>query len=126
MAEVTNQGYLDLRSYIKSNWDCVELRKADDTPIVRMDLTDARLTWDSPDGAQELILKVVINGSDADISGKLPVEFAKSVVFKDKTDSTPVSVEVLVDPTSGNPSPFTMTNTVDKLTVRHKIQVPKI
>lgn len=116
MAEIKEQGYQDIRSYIQSTWKYIEIRDINDVPILRVDTTDSRVSWTHLEGAKTLELSVVIRGSDAEVS--LPQTFKTSAIYKVGVDGDAYSEESF--------TPFTMEGTSDELTVKHQIQVPQI
>ncbi|MDD2288027.1 MAG: hypothetical protein PHY55_04250 [Bacteroidales bacterium] len=118
MAEVNASAYQDLRDYIQANWNYIELQDEAGNPIIRKDITDARVTWNHLAGAQTLELKFVVTGSDVDISSLLPLTFAKSAIFKVATGDTAFSTETFTS--------FTISSAEDQLTIIHKIEVPQV
>ena len=119
MSEILLEGYQSIRDYIQNNWSYLELRDMSDASIVRLKIdTDPRASWTHLQGSQTLEITVVIKGSDADI-GTLPKVFNSTAIFKDAIGGDPCSVELF------NPN-FTMASSEDQLTIKHRIQVPKI
>lgn len=116
MAEIKEQGYQDIRSYIQSNWKYIELRDSDNVAVLRLDPTDNRVSWTHIEGSQTLELTVVVKGSDTEIT--LPQTFQTSAIYKVAVDGDAYSEESF--------TPFTMEGTNDELTVKHQIQVPQI
>lgn len=116
MAEITNYAYQNLRDYIQSNWQYIELQDEAGNAILRLSPTDSRYTWTHNAGDQTLKLQVVIKGSDTDIT--LPCTFAKSVIYNVATGGQPLSEETF--------TPFTVETEQDELTVIHNIQVPQV
>jgi len=116
MAEITTDAYQDLRDYIESNWQYIELQDDTNVVIVRLDLSDSRVTWTHTASSQTLELQVVITGSDSDIT--LPQTFAKSVIYNVLTGGNPLSTETF--------PAFDMTQAEDQLTVTHNIEVPQV
>lgn len=120
MSEINNYGYQDLRDYIQANWNYLELRDAGGAAIVRLQVgVDSRVTWTHTVGAQILEITAVIKGSDSDISGSLPKTFASSAVYKVASAGNAFSAEAFT-------SSFTIATVDDQLTVKHRIQVPKV
>lgn len=116
MAEVTSQAYQNLRDYIQSNWNYIELRDDTNTPILRINTSDSRVTWTHTPGSQTLELSCVITGSDADIT--LPQTFASSAIYNVASGGNAYSVETF--------TAFTMSNDADQLTIKHQFEVPQI
>jgi len=86
------------------------------TPIVRLNVSDARVTWTHAPGAQTLELTTIITGSDSDI--QLPQTFAASAIYKVATVGDALSVETFTQ--------FTIEATSDQLTIKHRIEVPRV
>lgn len=116
MAEITSQAYQDLRDYIQSNWQYIELRDDSNNAILRLSPSDNRVMWTNNAGDQTLKLQIVVKGSDSDIT--LPKTFASSHIFNVATGGTSFSNETF--------TPFTMSTDQDELTVIHSIQVPQV
>lgn len=123
MAAITNAGYQDLRDRIQANWTFIEVRDASalgtgGAAIVRLPISDARVTWVHAAGAQALQLRVVLTGSDADVP--VPVTARSSAIYTVATLGTPMSAEVLAE---GDAS---INASADKITITHTIEVPDI
>lgn len=116
MANATSFAYEDLRSYVVDNWKYIELRDSLDNPVIRISTSDTRVSWTHDSGSQTLELTTVLQGSNSDI--ELPQEFGKSTIFKTVSGGKPVSVESF--------PVFTMEGIGDQLTVKHRIEVPRI
>ncbi len=114
MAEITTNAYADLRSYIKSNWQYIELQDDQSNPILRLSNADSRVT--STIEGNNVKITVVVKGSDADIT--TPITFAKSVIYNVATDGNALSEESFDN--------FTMQSENDELTVIHTIEVPHL
>jgi hypothetical protein len=117
MAEITAQGYQDLRDYIETTWVWHELRDATTTPIIRISTADPRVSWTHVAEAQTLELTTIITGSDGDITS-LPQTFASSALYKVATGGDAFSVETFTQ--------FTIEATNDQLTIKHRIEVPRV
>lgn len=116
MANATSYAYEDLRSYVVNNWNYIELRDSLGNPVIRISTSDTRASWTHQSGSQTLELTITIQGSNSDI--QLPQEFAQSAIFKTVSGGQPVSVE--------NFPVFTMEGIGDQLTVKHRIEVPRM
>lgn len=116
MAEITSAAYQNLRDYIQSNWNCIELQDESGIKIVRLSPSDSRVTWQHLAGESVLKLQVIIKGSDSDIVA--PKTFAKSVIYNVATGGSQFSTESF--------TPFTIESDQDELTVIHNIEVPKV
>lgn len=114
MAEISTAAYADLREYIHSNWQFIELQNETGTKIIRLSPSDSRVT--SIIEGNNIKITVVIKGSDIDITK--PSTFAKSVVYKVATGGVSYSTESF--------TPFTIEGEQDELTVIHTIEVPKL
>lgn len=114
MAEITASAYSDLRNYILSNWQYIELQDDLGTPIVRLSPSDSRVT--SVIEGNNVKITIVVKGSDTDIVA--PKTFAKSVIFNVATGGTPFSTESF--------TAFTIEGDQDQLTVIHNIEVPQV
>lgn len=115
MGEINEAGYVDLRAYIVDNWKFIELRDENDAAVVRLETTDPRVDWKTSEG-QTLELRVVITGSDADIT--LDTQFKSSALYKVAADGDAFSEEEF--------TPFTIGEDEDEMTVIHRIQVPEV
>lgn len=116
MANATPFAYEDLRNYIVANWRYIELRDSLGNPFVRLSTSDTRVSWTHEAGSQILELTVTIQGSNSDIT--LPSTFAQSAIFKDATSTDAVSIESF--------PAFTMEGVGDELTIKHRIEVPRV
>lgn len=118
MAEITTYAYEDLRAYIEANWTYISLYDNGGTPaeVLRLPVSDARVTWTHTAGAATLELTIVITGADAEISASLPKTFASSRIFKVSSGGNSFSTETF--------SAFTIQTSSDQLTVKHRIEVP--
>lgn len=115
-SEISAAGYQDLRDYASSNWGYIELRNNSGSPILRLGISDNRVSWKHQSGAQELILEITLTGSDNDIS--TPVTIAGSAVFKAASGGSAMSEDTFAAVTLEDP--------LDKVTIQHKIQMPQI
>lgn len=123
MAAVTSAGYQDLRDYITANWQYIEIRNASGagtsgTAVVRLPVSDARVDWINGAGAQALQLRVILTGSDADITE--PVTLRSSAIYKVASGGSALSAEVLAE------GDATINAPADSVTITHTIEVPDI
>jgi hypothetical protein len=116
MAEITNAGYKDIRSHIEDAWKYHELRDIDGNVVVRLSTSDSRVNWTHDPLSQILEITTVIRGSDDDII--LPKSFASSALYNVGVGGEALSVEGF--------SQFTIEAGSDQLTVRHRIEVPRV
>lgn len=114
MAEISTAAYTDLRNYIQSNWNYIELQDESGTAIVRLSPSDSRVT--SIIEGNNVKITVVVKGSDSDIIA--PSTFAKSVIYNVASGGDKLSEETF--------TPFTVEGDQDELTVIHNIQVPQV
>lgn len=115
MAEISASAYQKIRDYIQANWKYIELQDTSGTPVIRLGIGDARVSWTHAAGAQTVELTVVLSGSDG---YALPKTFAKSAIFDVAEGGTALSTETYTT--------FVMETTLDELTVKHQIQVPQV
>lgn len=61
-------GYLFVRNLIEASPNIyLELLDDNDAPIIRLPISDARLSWAHEAGANPMILRAVVTGADGDI-----------------------------------------------------------
>jgi hypothetical protein len=123
MAAVTSSGYQDIRDHIEATWTYIELRDASvagtgGAPVVRLPLSDPRVDWIHSGGAQALQLRVVLTGSDSDITE--PVTLRSSAIYKVGTGGSALSAETLVE------GDATINAPADSVTITHTLEVPDI
>lgn len=118
MAEISANGYQDIRDRIQAGWKYIELRDAEGAAIVRLPESDPRVTWTHEPGAQTLELTVVVKGDDNDIVSLLPKTFGSAALYTVATDGNPMAVEPFTQ--------FTMSTEADQLTVIFKVEVPQV
>lgn len=114
--EITSAGYQSLRDFVQANWKFIELRDEVGSAILRLGTDDARVTWEHTAGAQTLQLKMIVKGSDSEIT--LPRTFASSAVYTSAEGGTELAMESFSD--------FTMEETGDELTVIHQLEIPQV
>ncbi len=117
MAEITSAGYQSIRDLIEANWLYIELRDSNGDAVVRLPLSDSRVSWTHEAGAQTLILTAVVIGSDSDIP--VPTVFGSSAIYKVASNGDALSVEEL-------PVQFSILTDLDQLTVHHSIAIPEV
>lgn len=121
MADVVNfttEGYTDLRTYMQTTWDEIEVRNDSQSALFRLPVSDARVTWTSDATANPLTIEVVLTGSDAEISvGSTTVQGA--ALFKDNTGGSSM-LDVTYD------TAFTFQNAEDQLTLRITMNAPAV
>ncbi|MDE5415488.1 hypothetical protein [Alkalihalobacterium chitinilyticum] len=117
MQEITLAGYQNIRTHMENSWKFIELRDDAGNPVVRLSTDDPRVSWTHAPDAQTLELSIVLKGDDAEIS--LPQKFNSSVIFGQASGGdalAPVTDFAL----------FEMATTEDQITVRHRIEVPRV
>lgn len=134
MAEVTSNAYDLIKYHIQSNWNRVRIYDNNGKQIVTYLTSHPNVNWIHPtkqfmvdrdnfnnpinvDIADGNVMQLEIKIKGEDISNKLPVTFAKSVIEQDKTGHVLSEEEF---------APFEMTQDEDEITIIHNIQVPKI
>lgn len=114
--EITNAGYQSLRDFVQQEWTFIELRDEVGSAIVRLGVDDERVSWEHIGGSGTLELKVVITGSDSEMT--LPRTFQSSAIFTQAEGGVEMAEESF--------SPFTMEETGDELTVIHQLEIPQV
>jgi len=122
MAEINSNGYTSIRNWIddrttSDTWSVIELLDDTDTPVIRLSLTDSRVSIPSSLGANPYTLRIEVSPSDADISSGQT--FAGSRIFKTDTNGDEVTA-------IENFSSVTLNNNDDVLVVRHDIEAPQL
>lgn len=117
--EVNAAGYQDIRDRIEANWQYIELLNAAGTAVVRLPVSDPRVTWVHTPGAQTLQLQVVVQGSDADIP--VPVTLRSSALYKAASGGSPMH-----GPRAFTEGDFTFSADADRCTITHSLSVPQI
>lgn len=116
MAQITLDGYNDIKAYVQANWTSFVISDPSGTQILRLSTSDSRITWSASD-VNPIIATIVLNGSDSDLSGILPKTFGQIELRKDSEDVNGMTaVETFTT--------FTMTSTADQLTIKFNIQFP--
>lgn len=118
MAATTSAGYQDIRDYIQATWQYIEVRDTAGVAVVRLPVSDARVDWIHAAGAQTLLLRVVLTGSDADIAE--PITLRSSAIYKVAAGGSAFGVETLVEGDAPINAP------PDTVTITHSIQVPQV
>lgn len=137
MAEIREDGYITLRTFIAENWDTLSLQDETGNEVISINLTEdnwihdkeTKEVWAGYDGQnrpvyedveietnQTMEIQVIVTGEDVET---LPSTVAQSVIKGTSgTISRDVSVETF--------QPFTFESTGDELTITHKINVPQL
>jgi hypothetical protein len=114
MAEITEYTYMQIRDLLESKIKYIELRDNAGTKIIRIPITDERVTHVYDRTKQEQTYSVLIKGTDADIP--IPAIFAKSILLDENGN------ELSIEQTTS----FQLNAEVDELTITHKLQVPEV
>jgi len=115
--EIEEAGYVTIRTFIIGDWEYIELRDDEDSPILRLGETDPRVDWIEDDPNEQVItIQIVVSGDDPEIT--LPQTFAVSALFNVDVGGDALAVEEFTE--------FTMTDEADQLTVQHSIEVPAL
>lgn len=116
MAEITEYTYMQIRDLLESKIKYIELRDNAGTKIIRIPITDERVTHVYDRTKQEQTYSVLIKGTDADIP--IPCTFASTALFETLDSTEAISVEQTTS--------FQLNAEVDELTIMHKLQVPEV
>ncbi len=116
MAEITNFAYMEIRDLLEGKIKYIELRDDIGAKIIRIPITDERVTHVYDRTKQEQTYSVLIKGTDADIP--IPCTFASTALFETLDSTEAISVEQTTS--------FQLNAEVDELTITHKLQVPEI
>jgi hypothetical protein len=115
MIEITNAGYQEIRNYIQSSWNYVELRDAD-VAIMRIPTSDPRCEWLHSVGDQVLKLQITLAGSDADIS--LPATMSGVALYNTSTGGEALTI--------GAFTAVTLEELEDQLKIIVQVEVPEV
>ncbi len=113
--EITEFGYQQIRNFIEGSWIYIALIDSGDDEVLRLSVSDPRVTWIHDPNDAILRLRVQIQGSDIDVP--IPTTFAKSILYNSAVSSDIIHERVFDNATIANPN--------DQLTVTHSIEVPE-
>jgi len=121
MAEILNRGYESLRKGIDPNataekFNVIELTDSG-SGVLRLQLSDSRVTINSGTGANPYEIEVTVSPSDADVSAGQSFDGSR-LYFEDVDGSQVTPIETY--------SSVTLNNSEDELTVRHQVKIPQI
>ncbi len=116
MAEITEYTYMQIRDLLESKIKYIELRDNTGTKIIRIPITDERVTHVYDRTKQEQTYSVLIKGTDEDIP--IPTTFGGTALFEEIDSTEAISVEQTTS--------FQLNAEVDELTITHKLQVPEV
>jgi len=116
--EFDSSGYEWIRETLIRNSSLhIELQDSNGNAIVRLPLSDSRVSWTHTQGANPMELSVTITGSDSEIS--LPVTIDQGMLFPDASSTDPLGLVQSVSTTE-------LTQSADKATIKCPLEVPKI
>lgn len=116
--EFDSSGYTWIRETLIRNSNLhIELQNDLGEQIVRLPLSDSRVSWTHTQGANPMELSVMLTGSNSDIS--LPVTVDQGALFPDETSTDSLGPVLSVSTTQ-------FTQDVDKATIKCPIEVPQI
>lgn len=116
-ATITANGLLDLRQYVETNWSYIEIYDDVDAVIVRLPISDPRVTWVDDATTNPLRIEAVLTGSDADID--IGDKVYKAALFKEAAAGT-AKVTATYDRV------FEFLNDEDQVIVRIEVQIPSM
>ncbi len=114
MAEITKYTYELIRDLIESKVKYIELRDDTGAKIIRIPITDPRVTHVYDRTKQEQVYSIDIKGTDVDIP--IPTIFAKSILLDENGNELSVEQTTL----------FQLNAEVDELTITHRLQIPEV
>jgi len=116
--EFNSNGYEWIReTLIRNSSIHIELQNDNGNAIVRLPLSDSRVSWTHTQGNNPMELSVEINGSDSDIP--LPVTIDQGVLFPNGSSTDSLGPVQSVSTTE-------LTQDADKATIKCPLEVPKI
>ncbi|MFB7303556.1 hypothetical protein [Heyndrickxia sporothermodurans] len=135
MAEIKQDGYVSLRTFITSNWTNVSIRNDQDEELKKLTLDGNKVKW-----THSKLTKEEYVGDDkygdpvyrqTEYESNQTLELTITLKGLDFTLPKTVSRSVIIDNAENEVSaedfqPFTFENANDELTIKHKIQVPAI
>lgn len=117
MAEFTSDGYDDLRSYVRNNWNWIALKNSSGTEQARLDINSSgNVTIISDETGNPLSVEIEITGSE--LSGSLPQTLTEGEVYKTQSATTVMSEDTYTD--------ATLEASNDTLVLTHDYELPQI
>lgn len=116
MAQISTEGYNDLKQYVSTTWKHIAVYNAS-TELFRISTEDARVTMGST-VANPLTITLVLEGSDAELT-TLPKTVDAVGLFKAASLGNRMTAKEQF-------TPFTFEQDADKLTIEMKLEVPAI
>jgi hypothetical protein len=110
-------GYQDLREHVAATWTHIGIREGA-VEHFRLPLTDARVTLESDGTANPVTFRVELAGSDAEISGAMPLTVDNTALHKVAEAGDILDTDSF--------APFTFSDAEDSLTIRHHVEGPPI
>ena len=118
--EITEAGYQSIRNFLQGissdPWTFIEIRDGSQTPVFRLGLADPRVSWVHDPGAQVLVMRVELSGSDEDIT--LPQSFGGAAFFQSASGGVAMAEDTF--------STVTFETVDDQLVIRPRLQVPML
>ena len=116
MSEITTYNYQKIRDLEESLINYIEIHDNLGAKIIRIPITDPRITHIYNRLLQEQTYTILISGSNVDIT--IPCTIGGSALFE-----TAISTDVL---SSEVTTTFQINATVDTCTITHKLQIPTV
>lgn len=116
MAQISTEGYNDLKHYVSTTWKYIAVYNAS-VELFRISTEDARVTMGST-AANPLTITLVLEGSDVELA-TLPTTVDAVGLFKAASLGDCMTAEEKF-------APFTFEQDADKLTIEMKLEVPAI
>lgn len=117
MAEFEPEGYDDLRSYVRNNWNWIALVNSSGTEQIRLDInSSADVTIISDETSNPLTVEIEITGSQ--LSGSLPQTLSEGEVYKTSGATTVMAQDTYTD--------ATLEASNDTIIVTHDYELPQV
>ena len=116
MAEITEYTYMQIRDMLESKIKYIELRDDTGAKIIRIAVTDERVSHVYDRTKQEQVYSIHIKGTDLDIP--IPCTFGGTALFETADSIEPISIEATTS--------FQLNAEVDELTITHSLQIPEV
>jgi len=96
---ITNNGYRDIRTYMKNNWNWIGLVDDNGTVQRRYDiLNSSSVTIINSETSNPLTVEIEVTGSDIEnIGGSLPVTLQSTKFFKTNNSTTSMGSDSIAD-----------------------------
>jgi len=116
MSQISEYNYMKVRDLQESLIKYIEIRDNLGVKIVRIPITDPRVTHTFDRTKQEQTYTILISGSDTDIT--LPITIGGTALFE-----TAISTDELSSETT---TAFLLNATGDTCTITYKLQIPEV